>query len=253
MLTSARRQFQQQQRIVALGERQALRLARRSSRAAAVSVTAYQLASVNLALETAPLVLQEQGIATDAVAAPVARSLLTDTSDLATMMDSTATADAFARLVRTMVTDASRSAQSVDNATRPAVTSYVRSLVPPSCSRCAVLAGRVYRHSQGFQRHPRCDCLMTPTTQAAGRDLVTKPMDLFEKGQIRGLSKADTEAVTLGADLGQVVNVRRTQAGLTVGSSVIERAGRLTPEGIFRLASDREEQLRLLRQFRYIT
>lgn len=33
---------------------------------------------------------------------------------------------------------------------------YVRMLSPPSCSRCAVLAGRWYAWNAGFDRHPRC-------------------------------------------------------------------------------------------------
>lgn len=33
---------------------------------------------------------------------------------------------------------------------------YVRVLNPPSCGRCAILAGRFYRWSAGFQRHPMC-------------------------------------------------------------------------------------------------
>ena len=32
----------------------------------------------------------------------------------------------------------------------------------PCCPRCAALAGTVYHWSAGFQRHPGCDCTMTP-------------------------------------------------------------------------------------------
>jgi hypothetical protein len=38
-----------------------------------------------------------------------------------------------------------------------------------------------------------------------------------------------------------------------VGSSVVTRAGRLTPEGCALYSSDREDFLRLLRKFGYLT
>jgi hypothetical protein len=111
----------------------------------------------------------------------------------------------------------------------------------------------VYRYSEGFQRHPRCDCLMTPTNQTIGPTLVTDPQEALDKGWVRGLSKADTEALNAGAELGEVVNVHRKAAGLTVGSSVMVRAGRLTPQGCLEFASGRTQALELLRRYGYIT
>lgn len=57
--------------------------------------------------------------------------------------------------VQTLVADTGRAAVSVGMMARPAVTGYVRMLQLPSCSRCAILAGRWYRVLAGFQRHPR--------------------------------------------------------------------------------------------------
>lgn len=251
MLATARRQYVRQQQIAALGLRQARRVAPRGSRTVAGVVGRYQVASALLALEFAPLVLGEQGIPAAAEGRVATASVLTG-SAAALMLDQAETDAAFDRLVLSLIQDAGRTAQSVDSATRPAVTGYVRSLNPPSCSRCAILAGRVYRHSSGFLRHPRCDCLMTPTNEAVGAELVTDPMQMFRDGQIRGLSAADVQAVNGGADLAQVVNIRRKAAGLTVGSSVVARAGRPTPAGIYRLASDRAEALALFRRFGYV-
>jgi hypothetical protein len=251
MLASALRQYQQQQRISALGVRAARRLAVRGPRAVARGLSAYQAASVDLVLESAPIILDEQGISTDATA-DVNPSWLLTGDRASELYDKAASDAAFDRLTLSLIQDAGRTAAAVDNATRPAVTAYVRSLNPPSCGRCAVLAGRVYRYSTSFQRHPKCDCLMTPTTEAIGKDLVTDPTDLAQRGQVRGLSKGDQFAIDNGADLGQVVNVRRKEAGLTVGSSVIERAGRLTPQGCLSLAPDRTEALSLLKRFGYI-
>lgn len=252
MLTTSRRQHERQQRITALGLTNARRLSTRGPVAVSRALEAYQAASIALTLEMAPEILAEQGIDAAAVASVSATNLLTGPS-AASLIDQAATDAAFDGLIRSLISDAGRTASVVSNATRPAVTGYVRSLIPPSCSRCAILAGRVYRYSTGFRRHPRCDCLMTPTDATIGPALVTDPTEAFEKGWIRGLSKGDAEAIKNGADISQVVNVRRRAAGLVVGSSVIERAGRPTPQGILRIASDRDEQLTLLRRYRYIT
>lgn len=215
-------------------------------------IATYQLESAANAFNHAPAVLAEQGIAAPTVATASVSSVLTGAAAIP-MLQQIANADALDRLVKTLVNDAGRTASTIDIARRPAVTGYVRSLNLPSCSRCAILAGRVYRYSTGFQRHPNCDCVMTPTTQSIGPELVLDPTEAVERGQIRGLSKADLKALEAGADLGQVVNVRRKSAGLTVGSSVVERAGRPTPAGILRRAGDdRAMAISLLRTHGYL-
>ena len=93
---------------------------------------------------------------------------------------------------------------------------------------------------------------MVPTTEHLGPDLTTDPMEAFKAGRIHDLSRADTKAINQGADISQLINVRRKQAGLTVGGSVLERGGRMTPAGILRVASDQEDAVRLLRRFGYI-
>lgn len=60
-------------------------------------------------------------------------------------------------MTRTQIADAGRGATSVAIAATPKVTGYVRMVNPPTCSRCAILAGRWYRYNRGFERHPRCD------------------------------------------------------------------------------------------------
>lgn len=214
-------------------------------------LTAYQLAGIDIALEAGELSLAEQGI-TAPTAADVVPAALVSGPPVAKFFEQAATQAAFDRIVATFVPNALSTATTVDMGRRPAVTGHIRSLNLPSCSRCVPLAGRVYRYSQGFQRHPRCDCLMTLTTIAAGRDLVTDPMAAFRAGQVRGLSKADTEAIELGADISDVVNVRRKSAGLSDGSSVLVRAGRLTPHAIMRVSADKAEALRRLTEAGYV-
>lgn len=253
MLTSALRHYRQQQRIAALAVREARSRESRGLAQVAAGVRTYQAASIALTLQMAGDELAEQGIRAPSVAGISAGSLLTDPAEAVQMLEATATRAAFDRLVATLVNDAGRTAAAVDIARRPEIAGHIRSLNLPSCSRCVVLAGRVYRYSEGFQRHPLCDCLMTPTTIAAGKDLVTDPGEALAKGQVRGLSKGDLEAIENGADLGKVVNVRRKGAGLTVGSSVITRGGRLTPQGVMKVASDRTEAIALLRKYGYLT
>ena len=54
--------------------------------------------------------------------------------------------------VVTQVADAARAAAGVAITARPGI-GWVRMVNPPCCSRCAILAGRWYRWSSGFQRH----------------------------------------------------------------------------------------------------
>jgi hypothetical protein len=120
-----------------------------------------------------------------------------------------------AMYTQTSVADTARSAVAAGMAARPHAAGYYRVLRPPSCARCAILAGRFYRWNAGFKRHPRCDCQHRP---------VNEPDDRFEydahaaiaAGQVTGLSKADLKAIVEhGANPAQVVNAK--QAMYNVG------------------------------------
>ncbi|WP_221213712.1 VG15 protein, partial [Prauserella sediminis] len=133
-------------------------------------------------------------------------------------------------MVRTQVADAGRAADGVAVAARPS-TGYVRMLQGKSCSRCAILAGRYYRWSAGFWRHPRCDCIHVPARgeQAARSEgLVSDPKEFFNSlspaEQAQLFTKAGAQAIRDGADMNQVVNARRGAAGLS------KPGGRLTRE-----------------------
>jgi hypothetical protein len=157
----------------------------------------------------------------------------------------------FQRLVASLVQDAGRAAESVAVAVRENV-GWVRNLTLPSCSRCAVLAGRLYRWSDGFLRHPNCDCTHTAVREG-DRDLVEDPADLARRGLVTGLSKLDRQALDDGADFGQVVNVKLTRGDLFEAGHALTRGGRLTPAGIYRLArGDRIRALELLAANGYI-
>lgn len=126
-------------------------------------------------------------------------------------------------LISSEVADAGRSASQAEMVGH-GYTQYVRVLNPPSCARCTILAGRKYRWSRGFQRHPGCDCQMVPVDDPrAADDLLTDPRSAFDAGQVGsyrtlkdgsrvfvdGLSKADRRAVADGADIIKVVNASR--------------------------------------------
>jgi hypothetical protein len=169
---------------------------------------------------------------------------------------------------RTQISDAGRAAESVAIAARPQITGYVRMLTLPSCARCIILAGIVYRWNTGFIRHPRCDCRHIPAAEDTGDDIRTEPMLAFrsmsEAEQNRVFGSAGAEAIRAGADINQVVNARRgiytaggrkytrdstTRLGATRGA----RRRRLMPEQIFiEAGDDRAEAIRLLKLHGYL-
>jgi hypothetical protein len=218
--------------------------------AAAASVVAYQAAQVREAEGAVTAMLAEQGedVRPEARLAPLAFTAAPIAVER--MLSQAEVSWRFDRLVASLVQDAGRAAQSVATTVRPQVR-HVRHLNLPSCARCAVLAGRVYRYSDGFERHPGCDCVMIPTT-VANPDLIYDPAELARTGRVTGLSKADLRALADGADFGQVVNVRRKAAGLTDAGEVLARAGRPTPAGIYRLAGSRGEAVDLLKRHGYL-
>ncbi|GAA2681805.1 MULTISPECIES: hypothetical protein [Actinosynnema] len=130
-------------------------------------------------------------------------------------------------LVSTAVADAGRQAEGVAGIASPRTRGYVRMLVPPTCARCAVLAGRVYGRRTAFRRHHRCDCRHIPAAESAP-DLTTSPRQYFdalsESEQDRVFTSAGAQAIRDGADIGQVVNARQGAYGLAGAGS------RITPE-----------------------
>lgn len=175
-------------------------------------------------------------------------------------------------LLRTQVADAGRVAAGVAITARTK-TGYTRLLVGESCPRCVILAGRFYRYSTGFLRHPQDDCIMVPSESeesAQAEDLISDPQAHFnalsESEQDKTFGRAGAQAIRDGADMNQVVNAR---SGMyTAGGTLLTRTGttrralagarlgkgkkRLMPEAIYQLASDRDEAIRLLMQHGYL-
>jgi hypothetical protein len=186
--------------------------------------------------------------------------------------------------VQAEVIAAGADAASVEIVAEPGWTNFVRVLDLPSCDRCVILAGRIYRDLDGFPRHPKCDCQHWPVSSWAAAEragLVTDPHVAFDRGQVTGLSQADAQAVRDGANLQAVVNAKRgggrRPAGMTntITAEIFGRTVkatlegttkrgdwrrkhpnlpiRLRPESIYEHAKDRADALRLLRLYGYLT
>ncbi|MFD5308191.1 VG15 protein [Streptomyces ardesiacus] len=195
-----------------------------------------------------------------------------------------------ARLVSTTLTDTARTATTVAMTASERCVSYVRVVKLPACDRCIILAGRQYSYSEGFKRHPGCDCGMEPMTDREWK-ASDGPEELYAamspEERVRRFGKDAVEAMDAGADMAQVVNVTGRKGGVSTvemfgkkvqvtregttkrglaASSMREsfvkvqgerytrtKAPRLTPSEILRQAKgDREHQVRLLTKYGYI-
>lgn len=249
-LASATRNTRLSALIAQRAVREAVAARGRGPLAVASVLASHQIANAQTSQTAVAEMLTEQGIHSSPEGTINPAAFTTQASSIEAMLQQAATDWQFKQLVESLVQDAGRSAESVSVASRSHIY-HVRAVNPPCCSRCAILAGRVYRWSTGFQRHPGCDCTMIPTTVAS--PLLSTPADLFAQGKITGLSKADAQAVRDGADLSQVVNVQRKAAGLTESGHTLIRAGRPTPAGIYRQAGDdRAKAVELLKQHGYL-
>lgn len=186
-------------------------------------------------------------------------------------------------MAQLQVADAARVAVGIGTASRRNIMGNVRVLNLPVCQRCAVLGGRFYRWSKGFDRHPGDDCTMMPVkSHGEAAAFVNDPMDAYRSGQIKDLTQAQIKALEEGAELGRVVNAYRGMSTtattrnvktMRIREPVIDpgvpdllgflpphirnrrpELTRLTPEGIYqRAGNDRGEAIRLLRAEGYIT
>lgn len=248
MLQSALEHYQRQQRLTALGLTAARRARFGTLERLTATVAAFQMANARDAIASVPPMLAEQNIDAPLVASVLPSSLVGTASDgrtLSGLMDYTRSEDVtqqqFDLIVTTQLQDVARAAVALAIWTRPKVTGYVRMLNPPSCSRCAVLAGKHFKRNQGFQRHPKCDCRHVPCTEDTAGDLTTDPQAYFDSldkaAQDRIFTKSGAEAIRLGANPGQVVNARAgmstAQVALRGPGDRFTASGRLSPRRVF--------------------
>lgn len=236
-LTSATEAYVVQQQLAAAAVVEARRVESRGPVAVAQAVAAYQLLAAQQGAAAVPQILAEQGLSTAAQGAMAATALAGVASNGLPLVDMLDAAADLGRMVATFVADAGRQARATQIAATPSATGYARMLNPPSCSRCVILAGREYKWDAGFERHPQCDCVQIPSSEALVGDLTTDPMAYFESLPTRAeledqypdltpaerraaglvsqedvFTVAGAEALRLGADMNQVVNARSGMA-----------------------------------------
>lgn len=158
-------------------------------------------------------------------------------------------------VTQVQIADAGRLSAHVAIAATPGA-GWVRYVNPPCCQDCAVLAGKFFRHNQGFRRHPGCDCVHRP---AADREPPSGYAQEVGLGQIKDLTQGQRVALEDGADLSRVVNAYRGVAPgrrermSTTTELVSAKATRLTPDGILARSRSRDESIALLRRYGYLT
>lgn len=180
-------------------------------------------------------------------------------------------------VVSTQIADAHRASIQLGTIARPK-TGWVRMVNTPCCKDCALLAGRFYKANDGFLRHPNCKCYHLPSTDPNAYE-GTMP----DPSEITGLTEGERKALEAGGDYSQVINAARgrnrvrgvrvtdtskmtTTEGTTRRGTAYKAMGggrsrdvrrkgdryfstqkrRLTPDGIYRIASTPEEARRLL-------
>jgi hypothetical protein len=217
-----------------------------------VTVTAAaQLAAATAATEYVPAVLAETGQPDEPEAAVRPRAFAGVASDgrsLAGLLTGavvaakTASGRGFApdaaldvggrhlgTLLQGAVEDAARDATAAQIIARPNM-GWVRQVNPPSCSRCAVLAGRWYSWKADFDRHPGCDCLAIPASENVAGDFTTNPALLVQRGQVTDLTKAQKQRLDEGGDLSKVLNESRDRWRERMAADRrAERRARYTP------------------------
>jgi hypothetical protein len=196
-------------------------------------VSDFQQRAMREAVAAVGLMLAEQRITAPAEATVLTGSLegwASDGRDMAGLVEvataPTVRPDVVDTVMLTQVADAGRFGAALAMATRPRVTRYVRMVQAGACSRCAILAGREYRSQEAFDRHPRCNCVHIPSTEALAGDATTDPNAYFDSlsaaEQDRTFTKAGAEAIRLGADPIQVVNAR---AGMSTAQVAMRGVG----------------------------
>lgn len=117
-----------------------------------------------------------------------------------------------AAITKTLIGDMARSADITASA-GAGFTRYVRVIEPGACGRCVMLAG--VSGMKPFQRHPACRCTVQPVRDGAQQSPDQIFQSMSEAEQERAFTKAGAQAIRDGADMNQVVNVRRKAAGIS--------------------------------------
>lgn len=130
------------------------------------------------------------------------------------------------QLIVSEVQDAGRSASQVEIVAAPDWQNYVRMLTPPSCARCTILAGRIYRDLEAFQRHPQCFPAGTIVSGPAARGAARRWYDgeLIVIRTAGGKELSATANHPILTDQGWVPASLLTEGGYVVGRASGDRS-----------------------------
>lgn len=160
------------------------------------------------------------------------------------------------KVTLTTLADTRREVYAADIVQRPTLTGYTRMLNPPSCGRCAILAGKWFRWNEGFQRHPRCDCQHIPAAENVAGDFRTDPYEYFKsltpEQQEKQFGRLEARAIRDGADIYRVMNVKTRGLATAKAARVYGTPSRLTIDDIYRQAGTRTNAIRMMREEGYI-
>lgn len=224
---------------------------------AVLAIAALQVASARAASGYVTDVLDEQGMDAPSVATlaplafargssglPLPEVLTTVPAAVKRSVGAGAGEQALARglsllegIAQTQIADAARLATVTEMTARPAVQMWTRVLNPPSCGRCAVLAGSQYSWNASFQRHPRCDCRALPSTVAAGEGRLFDARTYFDSlpaaEQDLRFGRGVAEQIRGGEDLVKAVNASRDRWRVRVAQerSAAKKAADLAATG----------------------
>lgn len=156
----------------------------------------------------------------------------------------------------TVMGDTRRQVYHADLIQRPKISGYARMLNPPSCQRCVILAGKWFGWNKGFLRHPRCDCMHIPASEALAEDFTTAPGEYFDslsrEAQDKTFGRMNARAIRDGADVQRVMNVHQRGLGTARGARRYGTPSRMTVDDIYRVAGTRTNAIRLLEREGYV-
>lgn len=136
---------------------------------------------------------------------------------------------------RTIIADTARNSSMMSAKAHSFTAHYVRMLTPPSCGRCAILAG-IPSGKEAFERHPHCDCVAAwSDDESALASHYANAEDYLNSLSSKDLAKtlgsqANAQAWYDGADLNQLVNAYR-KSGSVRPAQLYGRSIKYTSEG----------------------
>lgn len=190
-------------------------------------------------------------------------------------------------VVQTELADAHRASIQVATVARQK-TGYIRMVNTPCCKDCAVLAGKWFKSNAGFDRHPHCMCFHLPSTDPESEwAQYPEPSEItgLTDAERKALEEGGDYSQVINSGRGRSRSARRSKmstlegtttkgwfgggyssagAQRVVSSGPVTRRGavvgrhsrrvgrRMTPDGIYRVASDEDEARRLLGRYGYL-